>query len=91
MSDQDIIRAASRRWQSRQDITDGQARVIASQWHGGQTSALCVLATSGAITDGAMAEVNSAVRDAEQRLAAGTVSCSTSRQCPASTLVRSPC
>lgn len=74
MSDQDIIRAASKRWQARQEITDGQARVIASQWHGGQVSALCALATSGAITEDAQGEVNAAVSDAERRLDAGTVS-----------------
>ena len=30
-------------------ITDGQARRIAAEWHGGQRSALCALATSGAV------------------------------------------
>lgn len=30
-------------------ITDGQARRIASEWHGGMSSALCSLASSGAI------------------------------------------
>lgn len=32
-------------------ITDAQARSIAAAWHGGQTSPLCALATSGAIVD----------------------------------------
>jgi hypothetical protein len=32
-------------------ITDGQARTIASDWHGGQASALYALASSGAIPD----------------------------------------
>jgi hypothetical protein len=30
-------------------INDGQARRIASDWHGGQGSSLCSLATTGAI------------------------------------------
>lgn len=30
-------------------MIDNEARRIASEWHGGQTSALCALATSGAI------------------------------------------
>lgn len=39
------------------EIDHGTARIIAAQWHGGQTSALCALATTGAVVDGARSEV----------------------------------
>ena len=38
--------------------TSGEARVIAAGWHGGQTSALCALATSGAILEDAEWEID---------------------------------
>jgi uncharacterized protein (DUF2342 family) len=38
-------------------IDDATARVIAAQLHGGQTSALCSLATTGAIVEGLEAEL----------------------------------
>lgn len=38
-------------------ITDGQARRIASEWHGGQGSALYSLVSCGAIQDGLLAEI----------------------------------
>lgn len=41
-------------------ISDACARVIASQWHSGQWSPLYALQSSGAITDGAAAEVSDA-------------------------------
>lgn len=49
MSDEDIIQRAIARNLSGERITDGEARVIASQWHAGQSSALYALASSGAI------------------------------------------
>lgn len=47
-SDQDIVDAAVAEHHAGHPITDGQARVIASQWHGGQFSALYTFASSGA-------------------------------------------
>jgi hypothetical protein len=38
-------------------IDDATARVIAAQLHGGQTSALCSLATTGALVEGLEAEL----------------------------------
>lgn len=49
MSDEDIVQAAVHEWQQGHPISDGQARVIANQWHGGQVTALCTLSTTGAI------------------------------------------
>lgn len=49
MSDSEIVAAAVAQWQQGHPITDGQARVIASQWHGGQTSALYSFASTGTI------------------------------------------
>lgn len=37
--------------------TDGEARVVASQWHGGQVSALYSLASCGAIRDDCADEI----------------------------------
>ena len=34
-------------------LTTGQVRRIANEWHGGQTSALLALASTGAIVDDA--------------------------------------
>lgn len=34
----------------------GRARRIANEWHGGQGSAMCAFATSGAVLEGALAE-----------------------------------
>ena len=51
-------------------INDGQARRIASEWHSGQASALCSLATTGAIDlDGVRCEIAYEV----QRLDVGKV------------------
>ena len=52
-SDEDLIRRGidQARVQER-PIDHAKARVIAAKLHGGQTSALCALATSGAIVEG---------------------------------------
>lgn len=52
MSDADIVAEAVARFHRTEHITDGEARVIASQWHGGQSSALCTLATTGGVRYG---------------------------------------
>jgi hypothetical protein len=50
MSDQDIIRhGVAMAEAENREIDDLTAKVIASQWHSGQTSALYALASSGAI------------------------------------------
>lgn len=52
-TDEQIMAAATERWQGTQNhvITNLEARVIASQWHGGQMSALYSFASCGAIRD----------------------------------------
>lgn len=58
MSDADIIAAAVGRWHRAGELpTDGEARVAASQWHGGQATALYSFASTGAITDALSLEV----------------------------------
>lgn len=47
-SDERILREAAEAHARGDMISDLQARVISSQWHGGQRSALCALSTSGA-------------------------------------------
>jgi hypothetical protein len=42
-------------------ISDACARVIASQWHRGQSSALYALSSSGALVPGAVSEVGDAL------------------------------
>ncbi len=49
MSDADIVRQAVADFHDHGRISNGQARVIASQWHGGQASALYSLTSCGAI------------------------------------------
>ena len=47
-------------------ISDGQARRIAAEWHGGQRSALCAFATSGWIdTDRLRSEIAREVQSLE--------------------------
>jgi hypothetical protein len=49
VSDQDVINAGlAHAARSHKPIDDLTARVIAAQWHGGQTTPLCALATTGA-------------------------------------------
>jgi hypothetical protein len=48
-TDERIIREAADRYRHGPSITDLQARVVASAWHGGQSSALYSLASTGAI------------------------------------------
>jgi hypothetical protein len=45
--DETIIAEAVAQWRQGHPITDLQARVIASSWHGGQTSALYSFASCG--------------------------------------------
>lgn len=50
-------------------ITDLAARKIATDWHGGQQSALYALSSTGAIAEGAEAELNREIiynRDTQQ-------------------------
>lgn len=51
VTDDEIMADAVRQSQAGAAISDLQARVIASQWHGGQISALYSLASCGAIRD----------------------------------------
>ena len=44
-----IVQAAVQQWQQGHPISDGQARVLASRWHSGQTSPLYTLTSTGAI------------------------------------------
>jgi acyl-coenzyme A synthetase/AMP-(fatty) acid ligase len=48
VSEEQIVSDAVHAWQQGYPISDLQARVIASQWHGGQSSALYSLASCGA-------------------------------------------
>lgn len=43
-------------------ITDGQARRIAGEWHGGMSSALYSFVSTGTITDRAILEVDAEIR-----------------------------
>lgn len=67
MSDQDIINTAIAEWQAGHPISDGQARVIAAGWHGGQASPLYSFASTGAIRPSVLSEV-----ERERDHAAGT-------------------
>lgn len=49
MSDQQIYDEAIEAHQSGYPITDGQARVIAAGWHGGQASAMYRFVSTGSI------------------------------------------
>lgn len=42
-------------------ISDGKARRIAAEWHGGQTSGLCSFATTGAIGGLVIGEVDAEI------------------------------
>jgi hypothetical protein len=58
MGDWDIIRAELDAAESEQrTISDLAARVIATQFHGGQSSALYALSSTGTITDGWDSEI----------------------------------
>lgn len=48
-------------------ISDLQARVIANAWHGGQSSALYSLTSTGAITDATLAELYEELRFIDAR------------------------
>lgn len=61
MSEQDIIDAAVDHFINGGTITDLQARVIASAWNGGASSPLASLATTGAITEYTMRELQTDV------------------------------
>ena len=61
MSDTTIISEAVTDWQQGHPITDLQARVIASAWHGGQASALYSLASCGAIRGDLESEIVSVI------------------------------
>lgn len=47
-------------------ISDGTARRIAAEWHGGQTTALCSFATTGMIDDRVQIEVDAEIKHLEQ-------------------------
>jgi hypothetical protein len=47
-------------------ISDACARVIASQWHGGQRSSLYSLSSCGAIDDRALSEIDQELGDREE-------------------------
>jgi hypothetical protein len=51
MSDTDIINTAVQDWQQGHPISNGQARVIAAAWHGGQWSALYSFSSTGAVLE----------------------------------------
>lgn len=51
-------------WRRGQVINDGQARVIASDWHGGQGSSMYSLTSCGAIDDRLHDEIEQAIREA---------------------------
>ena len=51
-------------------IDDVTARLIASQWHGGQATALCSFATTGAITEDLLDEIESETETESEELAA---------------------
>ena len=51
MSDNDIVTEAVFRFVDGEDITEGEARLIASQWHGGQNSALYAFSSTGTIRE----------------------------------------
>lgn len=67
MGDLDIIGteldAAER---EQRTISDLAARVIATQFHGGQSSALYALSSTGAITDGWDSEIRAATTDSDE-------------------------
>lgn len=62
MSDQDVINAGLA---EEGVITDLTARIIASAWHGGQSSPLYSLASCGAIVEGVSGEIASCRSAAE--------------------------
>lgn len=66
-SDTDLVdhelEAAS---EEERDITDAAARVIASQWHGGQASDLYSFVSTGAISDGVQIELARAIAEADE-------------------------
>lgn len=47
-------------------MSDACARVVAMQWHGGQSSALYALGSSGAITDDAFGEICAELRPVQE-------------------------
>lgn len=47
-------------------MSDACARMVAMQWHTGQSSALYALGSSGAITDGAFGEICAALRPEQE-------------------------
>lgn len=58
LHDEDLIRyGITKALRDGRPIDDATARVVAAQLHGGQTSALCSLATTGAIVEGIEAEL----------------------------------
>ncbi|MET8957046.1 hypothetical protein [Streptomyces sp. NPDC004533] len=77
MGDWDIIRAELDAAECEQrTISDLAARVIATQFHGGQSSALYALSSTGAITDGWDSEIRSAtsqIHEYQERRALGAL------------------
>lgn len=58
MGDDEQIRREVRRAElTDEPINDACARMIAAQWHGGQTTAMCSFATTGAIHSDLIGEV----------------------------------
>lgn len=48
-------------------ISDGKARRLASEWHGGQWTAIYSFASSGAISPGLLTEINREITDETDR------------------------
>ncbi|MGH8967117.1 MAG: hypothetical protein ACRDXB_17565 [Actinomycetes bacterium] len=48
-------------------LSRGQARRIASEWHGGQTSALYELCSAGHISDDTLSEIDREIGEVERR------------------------
>lgn len=59
MSDEDRWTSIVDKFAEGQVIDEGEARFIASQWHGGQNSALYAFASTGTILDGLEDEITS--------------------------------
>lgn len=60
-----VFRNLAKALRTRDAVDDATARVVASWWHGGQSSGLYAFMSTGAITDAARVEVTNDLNRAE--------------------------